>query len=57
MLLGKREKNINKEVREVAITSVLANGEMGVDAVQTTVKCMVYFIFSHNRGWMSVLYL
>ncbi len=34
----KKRENTKEEVREVAMTSVLADGEMGVDAVQTTVN-------------------
>ncbi len=52
-----REKNIYKEVREVAITSMLADGEMGVDAVQATVKKYgIFFSRIIGVGWAHFTY-
>jgi hypothetical protein len=46
----KKRENTKEEVREVAMTFVLADGEMGVDAVQTTVNKYGIFYFFRIIG-------
>jgi hypothetical protein len=46
----KKRENTKEEVREVAMNFVLADGEMGVDAVKTTVKKYGIFYFFRIIG-------